>query len=126
MACVSTVPYGFTGPRPGCGLWAPKCCLTHLTYIYIGVGRALYLTSHSAWARARALGPGVDFRKFQGKSASSEKSASHKERLNAVALLYRYVLTQRGKLMFGDQQMSALTDIIRAALMLRHNDRVVG
>ncbi len=30
------------------------------------------------------------------------------------------------KLMFGDQQMSTLADAIRAALMLRYNDRVVG
>ena len=30
------------------------------------------------------------------------------------------------KLMFGDQQMSALGDAIRTALMLRHNGRTVG
>ena len=30
------------------------------------------------------------------------------------------------KLMFGDQQMSTLADVIRAALMLRYNDRMVG
>ena len=26
--------------------------------------------------------------------------------------------------MFGDQQMSSLADVIRAALMLRYNDRI--
>ena len=30
------------------------------------------------------------------------------------------------KLMFGDQQISSLADAIRAALMLRYNDRTVG
>ena len=30
------------------------------------------------------------------------------------------------KLMFGDTQMSALADMIQAALMLRYNKRVVG
>ena len=30
------------------------------------------------------------------------------------------------KLMWGDQQMSTLADAIRASLMLRYNDRVVG
>ena len=30
------------------------------------------------------------------------------------------------KLMYGDQQLSTLADAIRAALMLRYNDRVVG
>ena len=30
------------------------------------------------------------------------------------------------KLMFGDQQMSALADYVRAALMLRYNERRVG
>ena len=30
------------------------------------------------------------------------------------------------KLMYGDQQISTLADAIRAALMLRYNDRVVG
>ena len=30
------------------------------------------------------------------------------------------------KWMFGDQQMSALADIIQAALMLRYNKRIVG
>ena len=30
------------------------------------------------------------------------------------------------KLMFGDQQMSTMADAIRAALMLRYNDRMVG
>ena len=30
------------------------------------------------------------------------------------------------KLMFGDQQMTALADIIQSALMLRYNKRAVG
>ena len=30
------------------------------------------------------------------------------------------------KLMYGDQQNSTLADAIRAALMLRYNNRVVG
>ena len=30
------------------------------------------------------------------------------------------------KVMFGDQQMTALADIIQTALMLRYNKRVVG
>jgi hypothetical protein len=30
------------------------------------------------------------------------------------------------KLMFGDAQMSALADMIQAALMLRYNKRTVG
>ena len=30
------------------------------------------------------------------------------------------------KLMYGDEQLSTLADAIRAALMLRYNDRVVG
>ena len=33
---------------------------------------------------------------------------------------------QGNKPMFGDQQMSSLADVIRAALMLRYNDRMVG
>ena len=30
------------------------------------------------------------------------------------------------KLMFGDQQMTSLADMIQAALMLRYNKRTVG
>ena len=30
------------------------------------------------------------------------------------------------KLMFGDQQLSSLADFLRAAIMLRYNDRKVG
>ena len=30
------------------------------------------------------------------------------------------------RLMFGEQQISTLADAIRAALMLRYNDRMVG
>ena len=75
---------------------------------------------------------------FRGPSAPAISSGDFIRRFHPWALAARIVFAISPnsatcervfsllKLMFGDQQMAALGDVIRAALMLRYNGRMIG
>ena len=68
------------------------------------------------------------FRKFPGKSDLRRRSkpTADRRRPPTADLLKFPGKADLLKLMFGEQQISTLADAIRAALMLRYNDRMVG
>ena len=81
--------------------------------------------------RVRRLGLDANFRKFVWKYATSVRtfqiSGNFQGKARGGPPAARRGISgnfQGNKPMFGDQQMSSLADVIRAALMLRYNDRI--
>ena len=60
-------------------------------------------------------------------SGLSDGRCAGGQRVSLVGLRAPPAIRQRGmSSLFGEQQISTLADAIRAALMLRYNDRMVG